>query len=239
MRTYAIVPARSGSKGMPNKNVELLNGVELIGYSIAFAKTLDVDKVICSTDSSIYAEIARKYGAEVPFLRSTEAASDTAMEQDILEDLESKFAAYGIPQPDLMIWLRPTFVFRDRNAVLECIARLANDATLTSCRVVTRAESRLYTPKSGLLECSFNDGGKSMIRRQDLPPSYRVYSTDVLRSSKGNHGPQFLGDRVGYVEVSKVCSLDIDDAFDFAMVEALLKCNQEIVRAYLPRILWK
>jgi CMP-N,N'-diacetyllegionaminic acid synthase len=234
VRTYAIIPARAGSKGVTNKNIKLLNGVELMGYSIAFAKTLEVERVFCSTDSALYAEIAAKHGAEVPFLRSESASSDTAMEQDILKDLEAKFVAHRIPQPDLMVWLRPTFVFRDRGAVMECVTRLMNEPTLTSCRVVTRAESRLYTSRGGLIEPVFDDRGKSMVRRQDVPPAFRVYSTDVFRSCKGNHGVSFLGDQVGYVEAPKLCSLDIDDSFDFALVEALLECKRDLVKAYLP-----
>ena len=210
-----------------------------MGYSIEFAKTLDVERVFCSTDSAVYAEIAAKHGAEVPFLRSESASSDTAMEQDILKDLEAKFAAHRIPQPELMVWLRPTFVFRDRDAVIKCIERLEKEPNLTSCRVVTRAESRLYTAQGGLLQCAFDDKGKSMVRRQDLPPAFRVYSTDVFRSPQGNHSDQFLGRNIGYVEASKVCSLDIDDSFDFALVEALLQHNYDLVKTYISPALWR
>ena len=113
MKSYAIIPARSGSKGVPHKNIRKLCGHELLGYSVAFARSLGVDRVFCSTDSEEYAQVARKYGAEVPFLRSAAAAGDKAMEQDILKYLYEQFPLHDIAVPDLLVWLRPTFVFRD------------------------------------------------------------------------------------------------------------------------------
>ena len=76
---------------MPDKNIKLLLEKPLLTYSIKFAKRLNVDKVICSTDSKEYAKIAMKFGADVPFLRSKKASTDTAMEHDILNDLYLNF----------------------------------------------------------------------------------------------------------------------------------------------------
>jgi len=210
----AIIPARSGSKGVPNKNIRKVAGKELIGYAIEFAKKLPVDRIICSTDSEEYAQIARTYGAEVPFLRSPEASGDTAMEQDILKDLYEKFDKHGIEYPDLFVWLRPTFLFRDAEAVQECINQLIRDPSKTASRLVVEAESRLYHDENGLLKPSFDDKGKSMVRRQDVGKKYRVYNTDVFRGKPKNCGANFLGDRVGYVIADKLCGVDIDDEED-------------------------
>lgn len=169
MKIYAIVAARSGSKGLPDKNIRPMAGHPLIAYSIAFAQALRCDRIICSTDSERYAEIARTYGAEVPFMRSEQAASDSAMEQDILRDLAQKFPAHGIDMPDLIVWLRPTFVFRDLAAVRLCIDALHQNAAWTAARTVCESESRLYKIEpSGKLTPNFEDHGKSMIRRQDV-----------------------------------------------------------------------
>ena len=118
MKVYAIIPARSGSKGLLDKNIRKIDNKPLIGYSIEFAKNCEfIDRVFCSTDSETYAEIARELGAEVPFLRSAEAAADTAMEEHILSDLRAKFGEFQIEEPDLVVWLRPTFVFRSKSDV--------------------------------------------------------------------------------------------------------------------------
>jgi len=230
MTIIAIIPARSGSRGVSNKNIRKVMGKELFGYSIEFAKKLDVTRIICSTDSSDYAKIARRYGAEVPFLRSGYASSDTAMEEDILKDLYDKFDQYKISYPDLFVWLRPTFLFRDREAVKKCIRKMVNDPSLSACRVVTAAESRLYRGKEGILEPDFDDHGRSMVRRQDVEKKYRVYNTDVFRGNPKNCGPAFLGDKVGFVEADGLSGFDIDNEADLAIAEGIMNMLGEKYR---------
>ena len=82
----AIIPARSGSKGVPDKNIKLLAGKPLIAYSIASAQLTDnIQRVIVSTDSERYAEIASEYGAETPFLRPAELSVDSSTDYDVLK----------------------------------------------------------------------------------------------------------------------------------------------------------
>jgi CMP-N,N'-diacetyllegionaminic acid synthase len=229
MIKYAIIPARSGSVGLRNKNIKLLAGKPLISYSIEFAKKLNVDRIICSTDSLEYAEIAQRFGAEVPFLRSLEAASSTAMEHDILKDLYSKFEKNSIPQPDLIVWLRPTFVFRNEKDVKKCIQLLIDHPEFTAARTVCESESRLYTIDNTKLISSFSDTGKSMVRRQDVGVKYKVFSTDVIRSTSKFSGDNFLGKNVAAVITNKLCGLDIDDEMDFKIVESVLLNNQDLI----------
>ena len=231
MKTYAIIPARSGSKGVPHKNIRRLCGHELLGYSVAFAKSLGLDRVICSTDSPEYAEVAKKYGAEVPFLRSAAAAGDKSMEQDILQDLYAQFSKHGIPIPDLLVWLRPTFVFRDAGSVRECIDRMIQEPALTACRVVVPSESRLYRIEQGILHPTFLTHGRSMIRRQDVGTAYRVFCTDVLRG--GDTTVNFLGDHVGAVIGDKICGVDVDDEFDLLLAEAIMRHMHNDLGSYL------
>ena len=82
-KIYAIVPARSGSTGLPHKNIKLLGGKPLIAHTIEFAKNLkSVDRIFCSTDSEDYAAVARQFGAEVPFLRPKKYADDSSVDRD-------------------------------------------------------------------------------------------------------------------------------------------------------------
>ncbi|ASV56081.1 N-acylneuraminate cytidylyltransferase [Lelliottia jeotgali] len=224
MLVYAIVPARSGSKGLPDKNIRELSGKPLIAYSIEFAKQLpSVSKVICSTDSEKYADIAKKYGAEVPFLRSAEAAIDTAMEQDILKDLRQKFQESEIPEPDIIVWLRPTFVFRSVEDIEKGISVLKNNPSYSSARTVVSAENRLYTIQDDVLSPLFDDHSKSMIRRQNMPNAFTVFSTDIIRFKGVAISDDFLGRKVYPIISDKICGLDIDDLFDFEIVEAVLE----------------
>lgn len=231
---YAIVPARSGSRGVPDKNVRTIDGVELLGYAIKFAHTLGVDRVICSTDSAAYAAIAQRHGAEVPFLRSAAASSDTAMEEHVLADLYEGFGRHGIPEPDLFVWLRPTFPLRDRAAVLGCIEQLQTRADYTACRVVIEAEARLYRAPGDLLEPAFPDGGRSMIRRQEIEPHFRVFNTDVFRGRPWADDRDFLGRRVSYVVADKLCGLDIDDERDLEIATAIITHCPDRVQPFLP-----
>jgi CMP-N,N'-diacetyllegionaminic acid synthase len=230
---YAIVPARSGSRGLPHKNVRPVAGKELIGYSIEFAKSLPVDRVFCSTDSDHYATIARSFGAEVPFLRSPAAAQDASMEEDILDDLYSSFDAHGIQPPTLFVWLRPTFPFRDRHAVCTCIERMTANPGLSACRVVIEADPRLYKDDDGFLVPTFPANGRSMIRRQEFCPHFRVFNTDVFRGIPRNAGPAFLGSRVQYIVAPKICGVDIDDDWDLQLASALIEYAPHLVQRYL------
>ena len=80
----AIIPARSGSKGVPGKNIALLGGYPLIAYSIAAAKLSGIDRVLVSTDSEEYALITRRYGAETPFVRPDEISSDQSTDFEFM-----------------------------------------------------------------------------------------------------------------------------------------------------------
>lgn len=232
MKIYAIIPARSGSKGIKDKNIRLLGGKPMMAYSIDFAKKLNVDRIFCSTDSEEYAKLALEFGAEVPFLRSAEAASSTAMEQDILKDLYNSFEEYDIEQPDIIVWLRPTFVFRNLNDVKKCIETLRIEPSITSARTVCESESRLYKINDGILVPGFNDKGKSMIRRQDVESKYKVFSTDVFRSKEKNTSDIFLGSKVAAVITNKLCGLDVDDELDFRIVQGIIENNQDLIDEY-------
>lgn len=112
-QVYAIIPARSGSKGVKNKNIRLLNGYPLIAYTIAAAKlSHKIDRVIVSTDSREYADIAVKYGAEVPFLRPAEISGDTSTDCDLIMHAINWFYKNEGTVPEFFAHLLVTCPFR-------------------------------------------------------------------------------------------------------------------------------
>ena len=108
MKNIAIIPARSGSKGLIDKNIRLMNGKPLIWYSINVAiESNCFDEVMVSTDSDRYAEIAKECGASVPFLRSTYNSSDKADFWDIVKEVLSNYKKLG-KEFDIVMLLQPT-----------------------------------------------------------------------------------------------------------------------------------
>ena len=112
MRSIAIIPARSGSKGLPDKNIKPLNGKPLLAYSIEAALASGLfDTVHVSTDSERYADIARQYGADEPFLRSAETSSDTASSEDAIREVLRRYEEMG-QRFDAFMLLQPTSPLR-------------------------------------------------------------------------------------------------------------------------------
>lgn len=231
LRIWAVVAARSGSKGLPGKNIRPLAGKPLVGHAIKFANNAGVfEKVLLSTDSEEYAEIGRKYGAWVPFLRGEEAAQDTSMEEDVLADLNKKLTQHGIEPPDMLVWLRPTFPFRSIGDLNKAITLMSNDTD--SVRLVTEGEPRLYEIKNNYLMPRFEDSGRSMVRRQEFPAVYKVFHTDIFWYRNIVKGEKFLGDRVRAVPVHKLCAMDVDGIEDFEIIEALMNTNMKLIQEY-------
>ena len=224
---YAFIPARSGSKGLPDKNILPIDGHPLLAYAIAFGKALGIDRVILSTDSEKYAEIGRHYGADCPYLRGEKASSDTAMEEDILADMEANLPALGIPMPDIWLRLKPTNPFRKLEDALEAVNILKKRPEVDSVRHVTAAETRL---------CKINDDGylepllegwpedRSVIRRSEFPSAYQVFNLDVLRHANlAKLGSAYMGKRAVPIIGEAISGLDINNLDDFDVVRSLIE----------------
>jgi CMP-N,N'-diacetyllegionaminic acid synthase len=220
-RKIAIIPARSGSTGLKNKNVLVIKGKTLIEHAIEFARKLEVDDIICSTDSEEYALIAKNAGARIVDLRSKFASSGTAMEEDVINDLNLSFQNHSYQPPEVAVWLRPTFLFRSLSLTKSAIDNVAS-GMYTASRIVTEIDPRLYTDANQFLVPIFDDQGKSMMRRQGLTPFYKVFNTDVFVWPTKKCPENFLGNKIDFKVAPKLCSFDIDDLVDFQIVEALM-----------------
>ena len=114
MNILAVIPARSGSKSVKDKNIRKVNGKPMLAYSIEHAKgSKYINRIIVSTDSPVYANIAREYGAEVPFLRPAEYATDTALDYDVFYHCLSFLKEKEGYEADLVVQLRPTYPIRN------------------------------------------------------------------------------------------------------------------------------
>jgi len=140
MKSVALIPARSGSKRVPNKNILPLAGHPILAYTVCAAIDSGVfDSVICATDSEHYADIARHYGAEVPFLRSAEISGDKSPDIEWVNWILSTLRAKG-RNFEIFSILRPTSPFRLPETIRRAWAAFTNDPGADSLRAIERCK---------------------------------------------------------------------------------------------------
>lgn len=226
MKTVAFIFARSGSKGLPNKNIKLLAGKPLIAYSIEQALTTKrIDRVIVSTDSNEIARVALHFGAEVPFLRPSKLATDDSPEwlswRHGLEYLRTSTGSL----PQVMVSLPPTAPLRNNQDIENCLNEFEkNDSDVVIA--VTDAHRNPYfnmvkTNMDGSVDL-VNNMKTSVSRRQEAPTLYDVTTLCYVAKPEFvlNHNSIFEG-RVKSVHIPIERSIDIDSLLDFQIAEFL------------------
>ncbi len=228
MSTICLICARGGSKGVPGKNIRLLGGTPLIGHAIRTALSSgSFDSVIVSTDSLEIAEVARSYGAEVPFLRPPELATDQSGKVDAMLHAVETLMANG-RSVDEVVDLDPTVPFLTAEDVNACL-RLLREVDCDTVVGVTQAHINPYfnmveIARSGYLQLSKSDSGdlfSSFKRRQDCPPVYSLHGLigfKVLPFLKNRH---VYNRRTKAVICPPERSLMIDTELEFRFAEFL------------------
>jgi len=223
----AIIPARGGSKGLPGKNIKELCGKPLIAWSIEQAKVCsNIDRVVVSTDDDQIAYVAKKYGAEVPFVRPEELASDTASILDVIIHTLDWFEKYEDYRPAYILLLQPTSPLRtieDIEGAIQTLKYKDARAIVSVCETNHHPWWSNTLPENGNMKAFLRPEILNK-RRQDLPVFYRLNGaiyladTDYLYECNG-----FLGQDTRAYIMPKGRSLDIDTEFDLKMAEFLLK----------------
>jgi CMP-N,N'-diacetyllegionaminic acid synthase len=223
-KILAIIPARSGSKGLKNKNIKLLNGKHLIGYTIEAAiKSNIFTDIIVSTDSEEYAEISKVYGAKVPFLRSKELSSDTASSIDVIIDAINKMENLG-KKYDYFMLLQPTSPLRTEKNIKESFELLKKkkaNSIISVCEVDHSPLISNVLPEN-LSLVNFLEKAKN-IRRQDMPKYYRINGAIYLCKVDWflKYKDMYKEKSYAYI-MDKKYSIDIDDEIDFKLAEILI-----------------
>jgi len=224
MARLAIIPARSGSKRIPDKNIKPFHGRPVIEYSLAAARDSGLfDAIHVSTDSAAIAEIAAKLGAPVDFLRPAALANDTAPLRDVLRSLRDKYL--------------------DMGRSFDCICRLSACAPLTEAADLVAAE-KIYashggrravtavfeTPGSLQRAYSLSEDGileplqgeRMLARSQDLAPTYQDAGSFALLPADYLDRPdsEFYRGRAGYV-LPFERAIDIDEPADWRLAELI------------------
>lgn len=225
MRNLAVILARSGSKGLKDKNIKELNGKPLMAYTIeAAVASGKFDTVHVSTDSEQYAEIARKFGADVPFLRDAELAGDHASSWDALRSVVKEYEKRGNVF-DTVTLLQPTSPLRDADNIrgaFEIFEEKQADSVVSVCEVE-------HSP----LLCNVLDDSLSMDgfidmskvgRRQELSTYYRINGAIYIQKTKFlMEGASVYGEKSYAYIMDKRKSIDIDDSYDFLIAERLME----------------
>lgn len=228
LRVLGLVPARGGSKGVPRKNIKLLNGKPLLTYTAEAALAAKyLTRVILSTDDAEIADIGQSCGLEVPFLRPAELAQDSTptlpVVQHALRWLEERGEHY-----DAVCLLQPTSPLRraaDIDACIQLLAEHQADAVVTILPVPLEYNPHwvYFQDNAGVLHLSTGEA-TPVPRRQDLPAAFhREGSIYVTRRAVLMEQSSFYGSHLlGYLVDPQHC-VNIDDAQDWARAEMLCR----------------
>lgn len=222
----AIIPARGGSKGLPGKNIKDLCDKPLIAWSIASSKNCGhIDRTVVSTDDNRIADIAKKYGAEVPFMRPVELATDTASTIDAMFHAIDWLVKYENYRPTYILLLQPTSPLRtvaDIEGAVQTLKDKDARAVVSVCETDHHPWWSNSLPEDGNMK-DFIKPDIVVKRRQDLPTFYQINGAIYLAEADYLHEHnEFLGPATFAYEMPEIRSVDIDSDIDFKLAEWLL-----------------
>ena len=230
VEVLALIPARGGSKGLPRKNIKSLGGYPLIGYSIAAALNAKlVNRTVVTTDDPEISDLAREYGAEVPFIRPAEFAQDDTRDLPVFQHALKWFSEEEDYHPDVVVQLRPTSPFRPPELIDEAIQILLNNTGATSVRGVVSSRQNpfkmwMIEPEGSmvpLLETEFEEPFN--MPRQELPPTFwQTGHIDVIKTETIINGSMSGLDVYAY-QIDPRFSVDLDNLLDWQRAEMRLK----------------
>lgn len=220
---YSIIPARGGSKGVPGKNIRPLAGHPLIAWSIQSSRmSKRIHRTIVSTDSPEIAEVAKHYGAEVPFLRPAEISGDRSTDYEFIAHALDWFRKHEGKAPEYWVHVRPTTPLRDPAVMDQAIAAFEaspNSTALRSAHPMSESAYKAFEIREGLL-ASVGSGSFELDAaneaRQKFPPTYQANGyVDVLRTSFIDEHKRIHGNRVLGFVTEPVTEVDTQEDFDY------------------------
>jgi len=223
----ALIPARGGSKSIPRKNVRLLGGLPLIAYSIEAARRAAcVDRVVVSTDDPEIAEVARRFGAEVPFVRPADLADDHAPDLPVFLHALDWLADHDGYHPEAVVHLRPTSPLRPPTCVDGAVALLRSAPTVDSVRAVVPSGQNPYKmwrqQPDGVMVPLLTDAGPEGYNqpRQVLPPTWwQTGHIDVAWTTTLRDQQSMSGARIRPYPIDPVYTCDLDTELDWVRTE--------------------
>ena len=239
MNTIAIIPARGGSKGIPQKNIIDLGGLPLLAWSISVARAAKVlDEVYVSTDDDEIAKIAKEYGARVPFLRPKELATDKATTVDAISHFILKLKLEN-NCPDIVVLLQPTQPFRSVETIIKAIEayKLTGSGVVSVSRVAEHPVLMRYFDKSTSVLTRLLGNVNSTVRRQDFSEVYRVNGAVYVNSVEDYLQKKSLNDNPIGVITTELEGVDIDTLDDLDYARFLIQHKKLLIPSKLiPKV---
>jgi CMP-N-acetylneuraminic acid synthetase len=224
----AVIPARGGSKGVPRKNLRQIGGRSLIARAITAAKKSGVvDHVIISTEDAEIAAEARGAGAEVPFLRPHELASDDAPMVPVIEHAINSFEKHHGAQISTLIFTEPTLPFRSAAHIRAAVDRFRRGdcrSVIAVCPLERKPQNIFVKHDGERLERYIREPREDFVRRQDMSHLCRLSSgVYVVGRDDFLTAKALVVEPIGYVEMSLIESINIDSEVDLMLAEAVAK----------------
>lgn len=218
----AIIPARSGSKGVPDKNIRHIGGLPLMAYSIIAAlKASLIDRVIVSTDSEEYAKLAESYGAEVPFIRPKSISGDLSPDIAFFSHAINWFEENENFVPEYFVHLRPTTPLRDSEVLDDAIKEFVGSkySALRSCHKMSESSYKTFEVDQDILKCICSGDyniESSNVARQAFPATYDANGyIDIVRSKMVKQYGVIHGDKVKAFVTDTTYEIDEMEDIDF------------------------
>jgi CMP-N-acetylneuraminic acid synthetase len=230
MNILAVIPARSGSKSVPHKNIREISGKPMLAYSIEHAlKSKYINRIILSTDSETYGEIGKRYGAEIPFLRPSEYAGDMSLDIEVFYHCLNFLREQEHYIPDIVVQLRPTYPIREVSDIDSMIKMLIEHQEADSVRSLAPAKEIAYKmwrkDQNGYIVPILKDIPEAYnMPRQQLPPIfYQNACIDVVRGNVILQEHSMSGKCIMGYEMTK--NYDIDTEEEFKKAELYLSLS--------------
>jgi N-acylneuraminate cytidylyltransferase len=233
-KVLAIIPARGGSKSIPRKNIRLLAGHPLIAYSIAAGRAArSIHRVILSTDDVEIATVARRYGAEIPFLRPAELAQDETPDLPVFQHALNWLRENQAYSPDVVVQLRPTSPFRRVWHIDQAVQRLLEqpqaDAVRTVCQPFQNPFKMWRIEADGFMQplLQLDHPEPYNLPRQALPEIYwQTGYVDAVRADTIRLKNSMTGERILPLIIDASEWVDIDSPDDWRRAERLLESGE-------------
>jgi CMP-N-acetylneuraminic acid synthetase len=224
VRSLGIIQARGGSKRLPRKNTKLLNGAPLISYAVRTGLASSLDRLIVTTEDDEIAELARRYGADVPFRRPDHLAADYASDEDILMHALDFCRDQEKRDYDIIVKLHPTTPFALPAHIDACIAAIKDtdaNCCFTVRHVAEPPQWMFLVDASGVARTLLGNRIDEQSEHKQLldKPYFPTGAAYAIRVSAFRARPRVFAEPLRVVTMEPLNSVDIDDELDFTLAE--------------------